>query len=411
MSDWASSAIEEIAERVAMGPFGSSIKVSTFVPDGVPVISGQHLHESRLTDSNFNFVSEEHASRLAKANVQRGDVILTHAGTIGQVAVIPVTSKYDRYVISQRQFYIRCDRSKMIPEFLTYYLRSPEGQHKVLANANQTGVPSIAQPVSYIRTVVVPVPSLAEQQAIAGVLGALDDKIESNRRQMSTLGSMVQLVFLSQASEANREALLSIATVQKGVSYRSIDLQESKTAMMTLKSIDRNGGYKADGLKPYVGAYKATQVIRPGEFVVAQTDLTQGAEVVGRVVLVPRQSKFETLIASLDLAIVRPIDPADHWYLYAALVQEDFREHCRSRTSGTTVLHLGADALPSYRVPWSDSRARMRVASEVESLVRLAESRGQEIDHLMALRDTLLPELLSGRVQVRDAEKFVEGAV
>jgi type I restriction enzyme S subunit len=181
--------------------------------------------------------------------------------------------------------------------------------------------------------------------------------------------------------------------------------------MLTLKSIDRNGGYKADGLKPYVGAYKATQEIRPGDFVVAQTDLTQGAEVVGRVVLVPRQSRFETLIASLDLAIVRPINPADHWYLYAALVQEEFREHCRSRTSGTTVLHLGADALPSYKVPWPDSQVRLRVAIEVESLVRLAEARGQEIDHLVALRNTLLPELLSGRLRVKDAEKVVEEAV
>jgi preprotein translocase subunit YajC len=87
---WRKARIEEVAERVAMGPFGSSIKVETFVPNGVPVISGQHLHGSKVDDRiGFNFVSEEHADRLKNANVQRGDVVFTHAGNIGQVAFIP----------------------------------------------------------------------------------------------------------------------------------------------------------------------------------------------------------------------------------------------------------------------------------------------------------------------------------
>lgn len=73
-----------------MGPFGSSIQVKTFVPDGVPVISGQHLHGSRLNDTpGYNFIEENHARRLANANVQRGDIVFTQAGNIGQVSYIP----------------------------------------------------------------------------------------------------------------------------------------------------------------------------------------------------------------------------------------------------------------------------------------------------------------------------------
>ncbi len=195
---WETSTIEEIADKVAMGPFGSSIKVETFVPEGVPVISGQHLHGIRVDDTpGFNFITHEHAQRLSNANVSRGDVVLTHRGTIGQVAYIPERSTFDRYVVSQSQFYVRCDRSRVLPEFLALYLRSPEGQHQLLANTSQVGVPSIAQPVTYLRTLRVPLPTIPEQRAIAHVLGTLDDKIELNRRMNETLEQMARALFKS----------------------------------------------------------------------------------------------------------------------------------------------------------------------------------------------------------------------
>ena len=150
---WEVKTIEDIAVRVAMGPFGSSIKVSTFVESGIPVISGQHLKGTLLEDSDHRFITEDHAERLAKANVQRGDIVFTHAGNIGQVAYIPETSRYERYVISQRQFYLRCNTSEISPLFVLHFFQAQEGQHQLLANASSTGVPSIARPVTYLRSI------------------------------------------------------------------------------------------------------------------------------------------------------------------------------------------------------------------------------------------------------------------
>ena len=195
-ANWRTATVEEVSERVAMGPFGSSIRVETFVPEGIPIISGQHLHSTRMDDSpGHNFISEDHATRLGKANVQRRDIVFTHAGNIGQVSYIPENSQYVRYIISQRQFCLRCDQSKVIPEFLTYFFKSPEGQHKLLANASQVGVPSIAQPVTYLRTIEIPLPPISEQRAIAHILGTLDDKIDLNRRTNETLETIVRAIF------------------------------------------------------------------------------------------------------------------------------------------------------------------------------------------------------------------------
>jgi type I restriction enzyme S subunit len=162
---WPICAVEDLSLKVGMGPFGSNIKVSTFVERGIPVISGEHLNATMLEDTTFNFISAEHADRLSSSNVWRGDIIFTHAGNIGQVSYIPDHSRYERYVLSQRQFFLRCDLSKISPIFMVYFFRLPEGQHKLLANASQVGVPSIARPVSYLKSVelVVPAKALVDQ--------------------------------------------------------------------------------------------------------------------------------------------------------------------------------------------------------------------------------------------------------
>ena len=150
---WKKVKIGDIAEKIAMGPFGSNIKVSTFVESGVPIISGMHLKGFYLNEESYNYITEEHAQRLKNSIVHSGDVIFTHAGNVGQVAMIPENCQYPYYMTSQRQFYLRCDKSKVLPEFIMYYLHSYEGQGKLLSNVSQVGVPSIAQPSSFLKKI------------------------------------------------------------------------------------------------------------------------------------------------------------------------------------------------------------------------------------------------------------------
>lgn len=196
-SEWPILRIEDVAERVGMGPFGSSIKVETFVDTGIPIISGEHLHDISLTEARFRFITEAHADQLAKANVTRGDIVFTHAGSIGQVAVIPEDSKFSRYVLSQRQFFMRCNRSIVEPLYIAYYFRSPEGRHKLLANASQVGVPSIARPVTYLRSIELPIPPLHIQREIVEIIEALRDRITLLRETNATLEAIAQALFKS----------------------------------------------------------------------------------------------------------------------------------------------------------------------------------------------------------------------
>ena len=177
---WKYVAIGEIAEKIAMGPFGSNIKVSTFVSEGVPIISGNHLRGYFLEEPNYNYITEEHAEKLKNSVVYPGDIIFTHAGNIGQVALIPELCKYSRYILSQRQFYLRCNRTLVLPEYVNLFFHSKEGHHELLSYANQTGVPSIAQPATNLKKIKLPLPNIKEQNEWLKTIKPLTDYYQLN---------------------------------------------------------------------------------------------------------------------------------------------------------------------------------------------------------------------------------------
>jgi type I restriction enzyme S subunit len=187
---WAIRKIGDIAQRVGMGPFGSSIKVETFVSDGVPVISGQHLDGFMIEDSAFNFVTHDHAEVLKSANVERGDVIFTHAGNIGQVAYIPEGSRFERYVISQRQFFMRCDKAQVTPTFIVFYFKSPEGKYRLLANTSSSGVPSIARPVTYLRSIQLSIPPSPIMESFERMVRPILHRFRSNLNEVVILAAL-----------------------------------------------------------------------------------------------------------------------------------------------------------------------------------------------------------------------------
>ena len=400
MIEWPYVPIEEVSLRVAMGPFGSSIKVSTFVSSGIPVISGQHLRGSRLYDFDYNFVTEAHADQLAKANVQRGDVILTHAGNIGQVAYIPQSSQYERYVISQRQFYVRCDPSRLIPEFLVYYFESHEGRHRLLANANQTGVPSLSQPVTYIRKVEIPLPSLAEQRAIAGVLGALDDKIESNLRTWRLSTELVRSEYELLVSEESGSScrlrdicdfnLRTRKPGSPGEAIRYIDISSVEAGVVTGESETTWADAPSRARRSVTDGDLIFSTVRP-------------ARMAYSMMIDPASST----VVSTGFAVMSP-KGVPSALLFAIVSDAEFGKYCESVSQGSAYPAVSPDSMGNYEVQLPEKDVLSTFGVRTEAILRRAHQGMQENRALASMRDALLPELLSGRLRVKDAELMME---
>ncbi len=442
--EWQIARIEEVAERVAMGPFGSSIKVETFVPEGVPVISGQHLHGSRVDDkSSFNFITQEHAEKLRNANVQCGDVIFTHAGNIGQVAYIPPTSVYKRYVISQRQFYLRPDFTKVLPEFLVAYFRSPEGRHKLLANTSQVGVPSIAQPVTYLRSLEIPLPPLPEQRAIAHILGTLDDKIENLRRQNETLEAMARALFQAwfvdfEPVRAKIEGRWRRGGSLPGLPAHLYDLFPDRLVESELGEIPEGWEWvpasrliefnppeplRKGTVAPYIemsalptsGSWPEPPVLRPfgsgmrfhnGDTLLAR--ITPCLEN-GKTAFVQCLPDNEVGWGSTEFIVMRPRHPVPKEFGYLLARDEAFRAHAiRSMTGTSGRQRAQADSVANFPVAMpSNEGLWLEFARVVSPAFKSIKANAEAVETLAKLRDTLLPKLISGDLRVKDAERFM----
>jgi type I restriction enzyme S subunit len=335
-------------------------------------------------------------------------------------------------------YYTTFDR-RMDPRFFYYFVDLMGLNHLKDGTSN----PSLTREVFGIQEI--PLPSISEQRAIASTLEAIDNKIEMNVSAAATLDEMARAIYRSwfvnfdpvrakragttplhmDASTAtlfpnrfgkdglpegwNRVKAESLISTTKGRSYKSTELAPSDTALITLKSFARGGGYRTDGLKPYTGPFNQEQIVRPGELILSMTDVTQAAEVIGRATVARSSPKYRQLVASLDVAILRPkIEhvPSTEFF-HQVFSSPEFIEHARAYTTGTTVLHLASEAVPSFIItlpPINVLEVFQNHAGKLREQMLLLE---HENATLGDLRETLLPKLMSGEIRVRDAEAAV----
>ncbi|MGO9177918.1 MAG: restriction endonuclease subunit S [Candidatus Limnocylindrales bacterium] len=290
--------------------------------------------------------------------------------------------------------------------FLRYLCETPAFIDAMAAQANGTSSSHQRVSATAVLSYEVELPTPEEQRAIISVLGAIDDKIVADCDAIRKAEALLVEAYAAAVTDPARKVRLdTVASTTKGVSYSSDDLRAGGSGglLFSLKCFSRDGALAEAGLKPYGGAHKPPQRLRPGDVVVAQTDLTQDASVIGRGLRVPAGLDGDPIVASLDAAIVRTTtDPAVPQPLLAVALRTDpFREHCRSQSVGTTVLHLRAGAIESFEL-LLPSRSRIdSFVSVANATFDLTDGLRAERRRLAQLRHVLLPQLLSGARRIQ----------
>ena len=192
---WNTYRIEDIADKITIGPFGSRMKSDAYVESGVPVIRGTNLTGSKKFSGDWVFISEQLAKQLENCCVRNGDLVFPHRGSIGEVGL--VDNQFHQYMMSSSLMKLRCNPNIADSEFIYYFFKSHQGRYELLKNASQVGTPGIGQPLTSLKNIEIKLPSLGEQRKIAKILSDLDDKIHINNQINQTLESIAQALFKS----------------------------------------------------------------------------------------------------------------------------------------------------------------------------------------------------------------------
>jgi type I restriction enzyme S subunit len=406
-------ALGSLCSKIGSGatPRGGS---RVYREDGVALIRSQNVSSSGFIRNGLAFIDDENAQHLDGVSVAEGDVLLNITGeSVGRVCQAPADILPAR--VNQHVSIVRPRPEALDPKYLRYLLVGPAMQLRLHA-LSTAGATRRALTKTMIERLEIYVPPLTVQRSAGGLLGALDDKTELNRRIAAMANELAHAIFRScyrsDHPDLPREPLGEHVEVARGLSYTGAGLTDAGMPLHNLNSVYEGGGYKRDGIKHYTGDYQERHLIEPGDVVVATVEQGFDELLIAFPARIPR-SFGELGLFSQDLFRLRPVEgsslsPA---FIYLSLLAGRLHEEVAGYANGTTVNRIPMEALqkPRFAVPSRE------LVKEIDALVTplfdRAESAEDESKTLAKLRDTLLPKLISGEIRLREAEGAVADAV
>lgn len=405
--------MEDLIEEISMGPFGSDVKKECYVESGIPILNGSNLQGFKLREDSFGYLTREKADSLKKSNAHRGDIIVTHRGTLGQIVYIPEDSKYDRYVISQSQFRFSVNKDKVDVPYLVYFFHTKIGQYKILANASQVGVPALARASTTFRQIEIDLPPIDVQHRIASILSSLDSKIETNNKINANLEAQAQAMFkswfvdfepftdcsfidseLGKIPEGWRIGTLCELGEIVGGSTPSKSRPDYYTtcgiAWLTPKDLSvRNFKFTSHGEIDITEAgYKSTSTkLMPKGSVLFSSRAPIGYITIAKNEICTNQG-FKSVVPKY----------ASTEYLYFLLKR--LTPEIDNRSTGSTFKEASGSLMKSLTVVIPPKEIIDKYTDCVHSMFVSQEVLEQENSCLSTLRDTLLPRLMSGEIKL-----------
>ena len=366
--------LAEVAD-IQTGPFGSQLHKKDYVASGRPIVTVEHLGERAFTKQNLPFVSEHDAERLKKYQMKRGDIIFSRVGSVDRCSY--AEKQNEGWLFSGRCLRIRPKKS-IDPEFLYYYLSSKAIKDFVGNIAVGATMPSIN--TTLMSEIPIPVISLDRQRAIACIMSSLDIKLQANTKLNGYLAE--QCEGIAEHETGDVVALTSLCSlVSEKVDCREADIA---TYVSTESLLPAKMGKQTASSLPQTG--KVT-VYKAGDTLVSN--------------IRPYFKKIwyadRAGTCSGDVLVFRANQPEQAGYLYSCLRQDRFFDYVMRGAKGTKMPRGDKKQMLTYEIVGSPSAASI---GAIRTALEQASIANKENDSLAALRNALLPKLMSGEIDV-----------
>jgi type I restriction enzyme S subunit len=506
-SNLTSTTIAEIALEMGDAPFGSNLKSSDYVDDGVLVVQGKNITGRIFTWSNNRYVSLDKYNSIPRSHCFLGDLIFPKVGTIGKVGRLSACEGYDKYILSTNTMRLKVDPEKANPLFVYYYFTWKKTVNLIHAMNSKS-----VQPVfnfTSLKKFPIHLPHLKNQDFAAKVLDSIDNKIELNQQTNQTLEQMAQTLFKSwfvdfdpvfdnllakldfdltklpsdfpealqkraqkrllvlnsevgavtklkaKASlkkslendsntyvskksnndsavnihqyfpsefEHNEQlgwipkgwevsALSELINIKHGFAYKGEFFSDEKTEdiLLTPGNVRVGGGFKSAKYKYYNGPVVEEYIFKEGDVYLNMTDLSKASDTLGYPAVVPEIDGITFHHNQrLGKILYKEHNSAKKEFLYQVLCSPKSRNNVLASATGTTVKHTSPTKILSLLICHSGGCIENMFENHAKALYEKTAANNLNSIGLTKLRDTLLPKLISGELQIPDVEALNE---
>lgn len=408
------------------GPFGTMLHASAYKPNGTPVVAVKNIANNRLDHTDIPCIDATTVNRLSRYQLITGDILFGRKGAVERRALVRMNET--GWVQGSDCIRLRFLTPDIDSLFVSYVLGSPQYRSWIIRNAHGATMPSLNQDI--LGRIPLPLPPLPEQRAIARILGSLDDRIELNRRMNATLEAMAQATFKSwfvdfdpvRAKMEGREpAGMDAETAalfpdgfevvdgrEVPVGWRVVPLPEAieinprislrkgdSAPYLDMKNMPRQGHRAIEWVeRPFGSGVK----FENGDTLLAR--ITPCLEN-GKTAYVDFLNDGQVGWGSTEYIVLRPKPPLPKEYGYYLARSETFRTYTIQNMSGTSGRQrAAASCFDNYPVVVPSSAVAKQFEKIVKSIMLLIKQKDEESRTLTALRDTLLPRLISGEIRV-----------
>lgn len=375
--------LRELAD-IQTGPFGSQLHKEDYVADGTPIVTVEHLGNKMFSEQNLPRVSNTDKNRLKKYVLKQGDIVFSRVGSVDRCSY--VDQKHDGWMFSGRCLRVR-PTSEIDSEYLYYYFCLEETKQFVRNISVGATMPSIN--TKLLGEVVVTFPELEQQKRISGILSAIDSKIEVNQKINYNLSDLLQTIYQGQFGKvglANNCGILADIC-----SYSKDKIEISKLSLDTYYSTENMLPEKS-------GAVKATSLPTTSQ----TTACHKGDTLISNI-----RPYFKKIVyceddcgCSTDVLCFKPVHPRYTAYLFSTLYADSFFDFMVAGAKGTKMPRGDKQQIMTYPVVLPSEKDLSEFNSVATPILTQIYSNRTESERLSAIRDTLLPKLILGEIDV-----------
>ncbi|ARP39574.1 restriction endonuclease subunit S [Vibrio syngnathi] len=399
---------------------------------GSPFLSFSTVFKNYFVPDELNDLMATSEKEKETYSIKNGDIFLTRTSeVVDELAMSCVATKdYPNAAFSGFVKRLRPTQSDITySKFMAFYLRSPMFRKTMTNNAVMTLRASLNEAIfSYLDLLL---PEFDEQVKVGDLLCLLNEKIELNNRIDTELEAMLKTLYdywfvqfdfpdtngkpykASGGKMVFNETLKreipegwevcelgEHITFSRGISYRSKDIAETGTPLLNLNSFLLSGRFKLNGTKYFSGSYKLDKLCNTGDLVIAITDVTRNADIIGKGFIIPDAFEEKRALISCDVALVKS-SYFGNTYLERLFNSDYYHNYIKHFASGTLVLHLDLKGVNWYKTELPPQYLINRFEELSKPILQRRDIVVQENKKLVELRDWLLPMLMNGQVTVK----------